>query len=614
MTFFRLPAARAALVLLSLCFLPQPSTAQDAADTWLHGQSLTGDIKYPKDFAHFDYVNPDAPKGGTVRLGVVGGYDSFNIFIPRGSPAAGMGALYETLMTPASDEISGEYGLLAEAVKHPADFSSVTYRLREGARWHDGKPVTPEDVIFSLNALKQNHPRYAGYYRNVVKAEKTGEREVTFTFDQAGNRELPHIVGQLFVLPKHYWEGKDANGIQRDFAKTTLEPPLGSGPYRIKPGFQPGRAITYERVKDYWGADLPVRKGTNNFDEMQYIYYRDTDVALEAFKAGQYDYRMENIAKNWATAYDFPAKRDGRVKQETHPIRDLGIMQAFAFNTRRAKFGDPRVRQAFNLAMNFEDMNRTLFYGQYQRIQSYFQNTELASSGLPQGRELEILETVRDEVPPEVFTTPYTNPVADTPQQFRANLMEATRLLAEAGWTVQETGGRRVLANAEGEPMVVEFLLASPTFERVVLSYVQNLKRLGIETRIRTVDSAQYENRMNVFDFDIAVDSWGQSLSPGNEQRDYWGSASADRDGSQNTIGIKNPAIDKLIDRVIYTKDRDDLVAATRALDRVLLWNHYVVPQWTAGDIRYAYWTRLAHPEKLPEYGNGFPTIWWAAQ
>ncbi len=606
----RLPAA-----LLSLALFAAPAFAQDVPaepGPWMHGQSLFGDIRYPEGFPRFDYVNPAAPKGGTIRFGVVGGYDSFNPFIPRGMPAVGIGSIYETLMTPSLDEVSSEYGLLAEAVRHPPDFSSVTYRLRAEARWHDGEPVTVEDVIFSLDALRKSHPRYAGYYQNVARVEKTGERDVTFFFDQKGNRELPHIVGQLMVLPKHYWEGTDAHGNARDISKTTLEPPLGSGPYRIKPGFQPGRAIGYERVTDYWGKDLPVRIGSDNFDEIRYIYYRDTTIALEAFAADQYDFRMENSAKNWATAYNFPAVRDGRVKVETHPIRSSGGMQAFAFNTRRAKFQDPRVRRAFNLAMGFEDMNRLLFYGQYTRTQSYFQNTELASSGLPTGRELEILETVRGEVPDEVFTAPYTNPVAATPEALRANLLEAAKLLAEAGWTVQKIGGRHVLANAQGEPMIVEFLLGSPTFERVVLAYQPNLERLGIEVRVRTTDTSQYQNRVDNFDFDIIVDNWPQSLSPGNEQRDFWGSAKANEHGSRNTIGIKNPAVDKLIDRVIYATDREDLLAATHALDRVLLWNQYVVPQWTTDSYRFAFWTRLAHPDPLPEFSFGVPDIWWA--
>jgi microcin C transport system substrate-binding protein len=601
---------RLAAAFLALCLSATSPLAQDAP--WRHGQSLFGDLKYPEDFKHFDYVKPDAPKGGTVRLSSFGTYDNFNTVIVRGNPAAGVDAyVFERLMQPSADEPSGEYGLLAEAVRHPPDFSSVTYRLRANARWNDGQPVTPEDIIWSLEAFKANDPQANAYYRNVVKAEKTGDREVTFSFDTKGNRELPHILGQLTVLPKHWWEGTDANGVKRDISKTTLEPPLGSGPYRIKPGFQTGRSIAYERVPDYWGKDLPVRVGTNNFDEIRFEYFRDLDVALEAFKADQYDFRSESSAKNWATAYDFPARRDGRVVLDTYPIRSGGGMQAFAFNIRRPKFQDPRVRQAFDLALNFEDMNKALFFDQYTRIDSYFENTELASSGLPQGRELEILNEVKDQVPPEVFTKPYVSPPSGA-EAFRTNLREAVRLLADAGWTIKPETGQRVLTNAKGERLSAEFLIAQPNFERVVLFYKPALERLGIEVTIRTVDASQYRNRLDSRDFDIVVQSFPQSLSPGNEQRYFWGSQDADRDGSYNVIGIKNPAVDKLIDKVIFAADRDELVAATRALDRVLLWNHYVVPQWTSDKMRFAYWKRFAHPDKLPEYDLGFPTVWWS--
>jgi len=582
------------------------------SDAWHHGLSLFGDVKYPADFKHYDYVNPDAPKGGRVRLSAFGGFDTFNLAIPRGEVAAGLNLIYDTLMSPSLDEPSSEYGLLAESVRYPADISSATYRLRPQARWHDGQPVTADDVIWSLDVLKKNSPFYAAYFRNVTSAEKTGEREVTFHFDEKGNRELPQILGQLIVLPRHWWTGKDEKGNPRDITKTTLEPPLGSGAYRIK-SFTPGRSIVYERVADYWGRDLPVNVGTSNFGEISYDYYRDFAVALEAFKADQYDFRVENSAKNWATAYNFPARDDGRVALETYPTHDSGIMQAFAFNIRRPKFQDVRVRRAFNLAMNFEEMNRTFFYGQYARIGSYFQNTELASSGLPQGRELEILDSVKGQVPPEVFTAPYRNPVNGDNQAVRANLRAAMKLLNEAGWSVQEIGGRRVLANKDGKPFTVEFLLDQPTFERVVLLYKQALERLGMTVTLRTVDTAQYENRVNDRDFDIVVASWPESLSPGNEQREFWGSASADREGSRNLVGIKDPAVDKLIDQVIFAKSRDDLLAATHALDRVLLWNAYVVPQWTSTSLRYAYWKRFDHPSPLPRYSLGFPDIWWAS-
>jgi microcin C transport system substrate-binding protein len=589
---------------------PQGATAQGAPQ-WQHGLSLFDELRYPAGFQHFDYVNPSAPKGGTVRLlAIATSFDNFNPVVAavKGTLAVGSGLVSQGLMTEAFDEVSTMYGLLAEAVAHPPDFSAVTYRLRPQARWHDGKPVTAEDVIFSFDAEKKYNPQLGAYYRHVTKAEKTGEREVTFTFDGPGNRELPQIVGQLPVYPKHWWEGTDASGKKRDVGATTLEPPLGSGPYRVK-DFVAGRSVVYERVKDYWGRDINVAIGSNNFDEIRYEYFRDSTVAIEAFKGDQADWRVENIAKNWATAYDFPAVRDKRVVLEEFPIADLGIMQAFVFNTRRAKFADPRLRRAFNFAFDFDEMNKQLFFGQYHRITSYFDGTELASSGLPEGLELEILNTVRDKVPPEVFTTPYTNPGVGSPEKVRANLIEAVRLLKEAGYEIRD----RKLTNVKtGEPLGVEVMLNEPTFERVVLFYKPQLERLGIAVTVRTVEEAQYENRLRRWDFDIIIHSWGESLSPGNEQRDHWGSPAADMAGSQNYAGIKNPAVDALIERVIFTKNRAELVAATKALDRVLLWNHYVVPQWTYGKTRTARWDRFRHPDMMPKYGrDSFPTIWW---
>jgi microcin C transport system substrate-binding protein len=595
---------------LGLAGLVRPAAAQGAAANWRHGLSLFGDLKYPADFKQFDYVNAKAPKGGAVRLLATGTFDNFNVVIAglKGQIAVGVNLIYNQLMTTSFDEIATQYGLLADAATRPDDFSTATYRLRAEAKWHDGRPVTPEDVIFSFEALKENSPFMGAYYRHVTKAEKTGEHEVTFTFDSPGNRELPQIVGQLRVFPKHWWEGTDASGKKRDIGATTLEPPLGSGPYRIKE-FVAGRSIVYERLKDYWGKDLNVAVGNNNFDEIRYEYFRDSTVALEAFKGDQADWRIENVAKNWATAYDFPAVKDKRVVKEEFPIADLGIMQAFVFNTRRSKFEDARLRRAFNFAFDFDEMNKQLFFGQYHRISSYFDGTELASSGLPEGAELEILNTVRDQVPPEVFTAPYTNPSVGSPEKVRANLIEATRLLKEAGYQIRD---RKLVNVKTGEPLSVEVLIDDPSFERVVLFYKPQLERLGVGVTVRTVDDAQYENRLRRWDYDIIVHSWGQSLSPGNEQRDYWGSAAADMAGSQNYAGIKNPAVDALIDRVIFTKNRAELVAATKALDRVLLWNHYVVPQWTYGKVRTARWDRFGHPEVMPKYGrDSFPTIWW---
>ena len=592
--------------------LPGRAAAQapGIARTWKHGLSLFGELKYPQGFKHFDYVNAAAPQGGTVRQSAFGTFDNFNSVVAgvKGNLAMGTELFTETLTTSALDEVSTEYGLLAEAVSHPDDHSPVTYRLSANARWHDGKPVTPDDVIYSFVTFKANSPQLGAYYRHVVKAEKTGEREITFTFDGPGNRELPQIVGQLPVLAKHWWEGTDKSGNKRDVTATTLEPPLGSGPYRVKE-FAPGRSIVYEKVDDYWGKDLNVSIGTRNFQYIRYEYFRDSTVALEAFKGDQVDWRTENSAKNWATAYDFPAVREKKVALEEFPIRNSGGMQAFAFNIRRDKFKDARVRRAFNFAFDFEEMNKQIFFGQYKRIASYFEGTELASSGLPEGKELEILNTVKDKVPPELFTTPYTNPTGGSQQALRNNLRDALRLFQDAGYVIKNTK----LVNAKtGEPFGVELLVQEPSFERIMLFFKPSLERIGIAVTVRTIDSSQYENRMRQWDFDIIVASWGQSLSPGNEQRGFWSSQAADIPGSRNLVGIKNPAIDTLIERVIFTKDRNDLVAATMALDRVLLWNFYVVPQWTYGKQRTARWDRFGHPATMPKYGAAaFPTVWW---
>ena len=608
---------KSALLALSARVLPLPrwigaAQAQDAAaqKNWRHGLSLFGDLKYPQDFPRFDYVNANAPKAGVARQISIGTFDNFNIVVAnvKGSLAGSIGLIYERLLESALDEVTSGYGLIAEAVSYPGDYSSVSYRLRAEAKWQDGEPITPNDVIFSFEAWREHNPQLAAYYRHITKVEKTGDREITFTFDMPGNRELPQIVGELTILPKHWWEGTDKNGKKRDIGETTLEPPLGSGAYRLKE-FSPGRTVVYERVPDYWGKTLNVNIGVNNFDELRFEYFRDTTVALEAFKADTIDWRTENSAKNWATAYDFPAVTEKRVVLEEFSINSSGVMQAFAFNIRRGKFQDPRVRRAFNYAFDFEEMNRQIFFGQYTRIASYFQGTELACGGVPAGRELELLETVRDKVPPEVFTTPYSNPVNGNPEAVRNNLREAIRLLKDAGYEIQN---QKLVDTKSGAPFTVEFLADDPNFERVFLFYKPSLDRLGITISVRTVDDAQYENRLRNWDFDIITNAWGESLSPGNEQRGYWGSQAADQPGSLNLIGIKNPAVDAMIDAVIFAKSRDDLVAATHALDRVLLWNHYVVPQWSYGKVRSARWDRFGRPEQMPKYGaSAFPTVWW---
>ena len=590
--------------------LPAPITrAQMVSSAWYHGASPFGDLKYPSGFKQFDYVNAKAPKGGAARQIALGTYDNFNIVVDgvKGTLALGLDLNYDTLLVPALDEVSSSYGLLAE-VSFSEDFSAISYRLRADAKWHDGTSITPEDVIFSFATFKKLSPQAAANFRHIVKVQKSGAREVTFTVDRPGDRGLPQVLGQLTILPKAWWEGTDKDGNKRDIESTTLEPPLGSGPYRIRE-FTPGRGIVYERVHDYWGHAINVNIGRNNFDELRFEYFRDGTAALEAFKADAIDWRIENSAKDWATAYDFPAVADKRVLLEEFPINNVGVMQAFAFNTRRDKFRDPRVRLAFNYAFDFEEMNRQIFYGQYKRITSYFEGTDLASSGLPTDRELELLETVRDKVPPEVFTKAYSNPVGGNPTAVRKNLLEATRLLKDAGYSIRD---QLLVDSKSGEPFAVEFLGSYPILERVFLFYKPSLERLGITVSVRTVDEAQYENRLRNWDFDIVTYAWGEARLPGSELRDYWGSEAAAQPGSGNVIGIENPAVDAMIRHVLLAKHYDDLVAAVRALDRVLLWNHYVVPQWSYNKLRVARWDRFSHPDPLPKYGiSGFPSLWW---
>jgi microcin C transport system substrate-binding protein len=581
-----------------------------AEPAWRHALSSFGDIKYPADFKRFDYVSPDAPKGGVVRLFESGTFDNFNVVVSgvKGSLASGVELILQTLTTRSMDEALTSYGLLAEAAAWPDDYSWAKYRLRVEARWHDGKPVTPADVVFSFDALKKNSPMYSAYYRHIVSCEQSGEREVKFTFDAPGNRELPSIAGEVLVLPKHWWEGKDSQGRQRDVTATTLEIPLGSGPYRIKE-FEAARSVVLERVTDYWGKNVPAAVGQDNFDQLRFEFFRDDTVGREAFKGDQLDWFTERSGKQWSTAYDFPAVTENRVIKEKFPDSSSGRMQGYAFNLRRPLFADVRVRRAFNYAYDWEESDRQLSTGEYHRDSSYFDGIpELMASGLPEGEELQILETVRDKVPPEVFTTVYKNPVGGNAEAARNNLREATRLLKEAGFDVRD----RKLVDPSGQPVSVEFLCQDQGDERGVLFYKPYLERLGITVNIRTVDSVQYQNRLRSFDFDITTALWGQSLSPGNEQRDFFGSQAADRPGSRNIPGIKNPAVDTLIDRIIYAKNYAELAASCKAMDRVLLWNCYIVPQFAYGFQRYARWDRFSHPDPLPKYGvSGFPTLWW---
>lgn len=607
----RYPAA-AVFASIAILLLAVAGPAQGQDEGWQHATALTGTPGYPPGFARFNYVNPDAPKGGTVRLSVEGSFDSLNPILSKGEQAAGLNYVYETLMTSARDEydINAEYGLLAEATKHADDDSWVSFRLNPNARWHDGTPVTAEDVIWSFNKSVELNPSLRFYYRNVKEAKKTGDREVTFYFSVANNRELPHIMGQLTVFPKHWWEGTGPDGKKRDIGERSLEAPMGSGPYEVE-SFEAGKNIVLKRFDGYWGKDLNVNVGTYNFDRIRYEYYRDGTVMLEAFKGDQYDFRFENSAKNWATGYDtdrFPARKKGYVKLEEFPARATGVMQAFVVNLRRDRFKDPRVRRALNLSWDFETAKRTVFYNQYIRDDSYFAGTELASKGLPTGKELEILEKLRGKIPDQVFTEEYENPVGGDPEKVRANLRKALELFKEAGWVLK---GRQLVNEKTGEPFTIEYLGYSDTTNRYVLPWKQDLAKIGIQMTVRIVDSAQYINRLRSFDYDMITAVWGESLSPGNEQRNYWGSESANREGSRNYAGIADPAVDQLINEVIFAKDRDTLVAATHALDRVLLWNNFVIPQFYYPFTRAAYWDRFGRPEKLPEYDIGFPDIWW---
>lgn len=594
-------------VLMSLGLVIQAGAQEP---TFQIGTSTIGELKYKPGFKRFDYVNPDAPKGGTLNLSTTGTFDTFNPLLSKGELADGYPLVFETLTKSADDELLASYGLLAEGISFPADFSSATFRLRAEAKWADGQPVTPEDVIFSLDKAKELNPLMSSYYKHVTKAEKTGERDVTFTFDEKGNKELPNILGQLMILPKHWWEANGPDGKPRDIGKTTLEPLMGSGPYKIA-AFTAGSTVRYELRDDYWGKDLNVNIGQNNFRNITYTFFGDRDVEFEAFRAGNVDYRQENQASRWATAYDFPAVKDGRVIREEVPnaLRSVGIMQALTPNTRRDQFKDPRVREALNYAFDFEDLNKNLAYGAFKRIDSYFWGTELASSGLPQGRELEILQGLKDQVPPDVFTTPYTNPVAGDPQKLRDNLKTAIGLFKEAGY---ELKGNRMVNTKTGQPMSFEILLSNSSFERSVMPFANNLKKIGIDARLRTVDASQYTNRVRSFDYDMIWTVWGETMNPGNEQIDYWGSQAAGQQGSRNYAGIADPAIDSLIKMIIFAPNRDEQVAAIKAMDRVLLANHYVVPLFYSNNSRLAYWDKIAHPAELPEYSIGFPDVWWS--
>ena len=570
-----------------------------------HAIAMHGEPKYDQNFISVEYVSNNSKKGGNIVRSAIGTYDTFNPFTLKGTSAAGIGLLYESLTVGSSDEAFTEYGLLAKSIEWPDDRSWVTFTLRDEAKWHDGKQITSDDVVWTFNTLmEKGHPFYKYYYGDVSEVIKINENKVKFEFSTNTNKELVLIVGQLPVLPKHYWENKN-------FEETTLDVPIGSGPYKVK-SFDAGRSITYELDIDYWGFEnniVPIKVGKDNIGSIRYDYYKDRGVEREAFKSGEIDFFSENTSKEWATGYDIDAVTEGFIKKELIPHENPQGMQAFAFNTRKDIFADKRVRKALSFAFDFEWTNKNLFYGAYKRTDSFFENSELASSGLPSQAELAYLNPYIDQLPKEIFSEEYSNPKTDGSGFIRNELQEATKLLQKTGWKLRD--GR--LENSNGEPFEFEILLVSPAFERIVLPFIDNLEKLGISTSLRTIDSSQYQKRIESFDFDMVVFTFSQSLSPGNEQRNFWSSGAADTNGSRNIIGIKNNVVDLLIENLINAKDREDLITISRALDRVLLWNYYVIPQWHISAYRVLYWDMFDQPKQKPKYSLGFDT-WWVNQ
>lgn len=566
-----------------------------------HGVSMFGDLKYPPNFTHFDYVNPDAPKGGFVKLGLTGTFDSLNPNILKGVPADMLDLTADTLMTPSADEPSSSYGLIAQSAEIANDKSYIIYNLRKIAHWNDGSPITADDIVFSFDTIMtKGHPSYRAYYADVEKCEKINTYKVKFTFKTNKNKELPLIIGQLPIISKEYYS-------KNEFDKTTMTPPLSSGPYKIKE-VEPGRSITYERDKNYWGQGLAVNKGRYNFDKIRIDYFRDETVTIEALKAGNYDFRRENISKIWKTSYNIPQVEDGRMIKEELPDGVPTGMQSFVFNTRRANFKNPLVREALSYAFDFEWANKQLFFDAYARNTSFFGNSEFASSGLPSKAELKLLEPFRNQIPEEVFTKAYSPAKTKGDGNARENLIIAKNLLEKAGWYLKDM---KLINPETGKPVQIEFLLDSPAFERIVAPFARNLKKLGIDSSIRTVDSSQYIKRREDFDFDVIVHWFRQGPMPGNEQINYWHSSGADVKGSLNLIGIKNPAVDALVTKITEANSMEELKNAARALDRVLLSNYYVIPQWYSRSHRVIYWNKFNRPKIVAPFALGMIDTWW---
>ncbi len=585
---------------LFLLFLLFPLTLNAQS----YGIAMHGAPKYADGFTHFEYVNADAPKGGAYVDATIGTFDSLNGFITKGVPASGLGLIYQSLMSSSADEAFSKYGDIAKSITVADDKLSTTFEIHDNAVWHDGQPITADDVIWTFNILmEKGAPFYKAYYADIENVTGGG-KTVIFNFKTAENKELPLIAAAMTILPKHYWE-------TREFDKTTFEPPLGSGPYKISK-IDNGKSITYERVKNWWAADLPVNKGRYNFDTISIQYYRDATVALEALFANEYDIREEYIAKTWATGYNNDIVNSGRIVKEVIRHQKPAGMQAFIMNNRRGVFADRDVRRALQLAFDYEWSNKKFAFDAYTRTDSYFENSELASSGIPMGRELEILSEFRDQLPSELFTTPYTNPVTDGSGNNRDQLRMGMQILEDAGYKLGDDKIR--VHEKTGQRLSFEIMHRQAEFERWVLPFIRNLKRMGVEANFRVVDTPQFVDRMTNFDFDMTVGGAGQSLSPGNEQLEYWHSSKADMPGSRNHMGIKNPVVDALVMQVINAPTREELVHRTRALDRVLLWGYHAIPQWHINSWRVAHWDKFGKPDVQAPYDLGAMDTWWVKE
>jgi len=599
------------VLLLSVITSGQAVFANEDEKQWRYGATLFGELKYSADFKNYDHVNVDAPKGGRLNQAALGGFDSFNPFVVRGRAAAGLnsqgGLLYDSLFAQAVDQSSTSYGLLAEAFRFAEDYSWAVYRLNPKAKWHDGKPITPEDVRWSMETLRKINPLWSNYYANIERVEVTGENEVAFFFDQKNNRELPQIIGDLPVLPKHWWTGKNAAGETRDITKPIAEPPMGSGPYKIGK-FKMGKSITWERVKNYWGADVATQKGRFNFDEIRYTYFLEQTAIWEAFKKGGIiDLRQENRSQRWARSYDFPAIKKGDVLKREFPKTGAQVYQGYYLNTRKDKLKDRRVRQALTLLFDFETMNKNLFFNAYTRTDSFYEGGELQSSGIPQGRELEILEEYRGKIPDEVFDKEFVIPDFSQAGSFRKAQREALKLFTDAGFTFK--AGKMLDKN--GRQFTLEFIGNSPSDERIANPYFENLRTLGIKPSLRVLDTAQYKNRLDKFDYEVTGVVTRQSLSPGNEQREYWSSNAAETKGTRNYSGISDPVVDELIEKLISASSREELLNFTRALDRILKWQYYAIPQWHNPTERLAWWRKLQFVDKQPtRQGTDLYSFW----